>query len=46
MAKLSEDEREFLLSKYSSRGFTRRGAEIRINKLLRLMVIPAATILI
>ena len=46
MAKLSDDETKFLLSKYASKGFTKRGAEIRINRLLRLMVIPAATVLL
>lgn len=46
MAKLKDNEKEFLLNKYSSLGYSKKGAEIRLNRFMKLMVISAATVIV
>ena len=44
--KFKEDEREFLLNKYKSLGYSRNRAEKRVNWVMRMAVVSAVTMII
>lgn len=44
--KLNTDEKEFLRNKYISMGCSEKGAEKKLNRTMKLMVVSALTIII
>lgn len=44
--KLSTDEKEFLRNKYLARGCSEKGAEKKLNRTMKLMVVSALTVII
>lgn len=43
---LGDSEKEFLINKYRSMGLSNKKAEVRLSRLLKLMVVSPAIVLI